>query len=85
MERARMSQTPYCPDKREKVDLEMMALGTIKLEEVGKDKDLVTYERVWEDLALDHSIDMTHSFWVGLLLEAIITRQDKVVELLGTM
>ena len=36
-ERARMAQTPRRPDKREKVDLDIMALETINLEEVVKD------------------------------------------------
>ena len=44
-ERAKMTQTPHHPDKREKVDLYMMALDIINLEEVGKDKGLATYER----------------------------------------
>ena len=36
-ERARMAQTPRRPDKREKFDLDIMALETINLEEVVKD------------------------------------------------
>ena len=30
-ERARMAQTPHHPDKRENIDLDMMALDTFKL------------------------------------------------------
>ena len=46
-EKTRRYQTPRHPDKREKVDLDMMALVTIVLEEVGKDKIFTTYEEVW--------------------------------------
>ena len=63
----------------------MMALDTINLEEVGKDEDLSIYEKVWEDFALDHSINTPHSFRMWLLLKAIIRRQEKAVELLGTL
>ena len=80
-----MAQTPLQPDKRENVDLDMMALYTINLEEVSKDEGLATYEKVWEASALAHSIDTPHSFWVGLLLAAISKRQEKAVELLGTL
>ena len=63
----------------------MMDLNTINLEDVGKDEVLLTYEKVWEALALAQSIDMPHSFQVRLFLEAISRRQDKVVELFGTL
>ena len=45
--RSSRTQTPFHRDKREKVDLDMMALVTIVLEEVGKDKIFTTYEEVW--------------------------------------
>ena len=37
-----MAQTPLKSDKMEKFDLDMMALDTINLEEVGKDEGLET-------------------------------------------
>ena len=80
-----MSQNPHRPDKREKVDLDMMALESINMEEVGNDEGLEIYENVWEASALAHSIDTIHSFWAGLLLEAIIRRQEKLVEILGIL
>ena len=42
-ERDKMARTPHRPYKSEKVDLDMMALDTIELEEVGKDEGLVIY------------------------------------------
>ena len=72
-------------DKREKVDLGMMALYTINLEEVGKDKGLATYGKVWEAYYLAHSVNIPHSFWVVLFLDAISSRQEKAVDLLGTL
>ena len=56
-ERARSAKKTHRPDKKEKIDLDMMALDTINLVEVGKDEGLATYEKVWEASALDHSID----------------------------
>ena len=38
-----------------------------------------------EASAWDHSIDMPQAFRVGLFLKAIIGRQKKAVELLGTL
>ena len=73
------------PDKKEKIDLDMMALDTINPEEVGKYEGLSTYEKVWGDYALDHSINTPHYFWVGLFLESVSRRQEKVMEILGTM
>ena len=73
-EKTRRYQTPRHPDKREKVDLDMMALYTINLEEVVKYEGLATYEKVWEDSDLAHSIYIPHSFWVGLFLETIKRR-----------
>ena len=35
VDRSSRDQTPLLPDKREEVDLDMMALDTINLEEVG--------------------------------------------------
>ena len=84
-ERTRMSQTPRHLDKREKFDLEMIALDTIKLEEIGKEEGLVTYEKVWAASDLDHYIDMPHYFQVGLFNEAIIRRQEKAMEILVTV
>ena len=65
--------------------MDMVSLETINLEDVGKYGGLSTYEKLWEDSALAHSIDTPHSFWVGLFLDAIIRRQEKAAELLGTM
>jgi len=73
--RARMAQIPCRPDKREKVDLDMMTLDTINLEEVGKDEGLATHEKVLEASAMAYSTDTLHSFWMGLFLEAISRRQ----------
>ena len=70
-----MSQNPHHPDKMENVDLDMMALDSINLEEVGKDEGLIIYEKVWEASAFTNSIDIPHYFWVGLFLEAISRRQ----------
>ena len=84
-ERSRRYQTPCRLDKREKFDLDMMALDTINLVEVGKDEGLATYEKVWEASALDHSIYIPHYFHASLFLEAISRRQKKEVELLGTL
>ena len=72
--RARKAQNHRRQEKRENVDLDMMALGNINLKEVGTDKDLDTYENVWEASSLNHSIDTPHSFWVRSFLEAMIRR-----------
>ena len=40
---------------------------------------------MWEDSALDHLIDILHSFQVGLFPKAISRSQEKSVELLGTL
>ena len=45
-ERDRIAQTSRHQDKREKVELDMMALDTINLEEVGRYEGLTTYEKV---------------------------------------
>ena len=45
-EKARMAQTPFHPDKRDKVDFYMMALEIINLKEGVKDESLATYEKV---------------------------------------
>ena len=37
---------------------------------------------MWKASDLAQSIDTPHSFWVGLVLEAISRRQEKAVELL---
>ena len=84
-ESTRMAQTPRCLDKREKVDLDMIALDTINLEKEGKVEDLATYEKMWEASALAHFINIPHLFWVGLFLEVISRSQDKAVELLGKL
>ena len=84
-ESTRMAQTPRRLDKREKVDLDMIELGTINLEEEGKVEDLATYEKMWEASALAHLINTPQPFWVGLFLEVISRSQDKAVELLGTL
>ena len=52
---------------------------------MGKDEGLAIYEKVWDSSALAHSINMPHSFRVGLFLEAISRSQEKAVELLGML
>ena len=71
--------------KRDKDDLDMMAPNTIKLEELGKNEGLGTYEKLWEAFTLSQSINIPHYFWVGLFLETISRRQEKTVELFGTL
>ena len=55
-----IAQTFRHQDKMEKVELDMKALDTINLEEVGRYEGFTTYEKVWEDSDLDHSINMPH-------------------------
>ena len=62
-----------------------MALDTINLYKVGMDEVLIIYKKVWEASASSNSISMPQSFWVGLFPEAISTRQDKAVYLLGIL
>ena len=45
----------------------MLALGTINLEEVGKDEGLVNCEKVLEAYDLDHSINMPPLLLVGVI------------------
>ena len=54
----------------------MMVLDTINLEEVGRDEGEGIYENLCGDSALDDSIGVTYSFWVGLLLDAISKNQE---------
>ena len=63
----------------------MLVLDTINMEELGKDEGLETCENLWEASALDHSVDMPYSFWVGLFLDTISRRHEKAVELLGKL
>ena len=62
-----------------------MELDTINLKEVGMDEGLAIYEKIPKASNSVHSIDMPQAFWVGLLLKAIIRRQEKVVDLLGNL
>ena len=83
--RSRKVQTPRHMEKIEKVELDVMALDTINLDEVGKDKLLETYEKLWGASDLAHSIDRPNSYQLGLFLEAISRRQEKAMEILGTL
>ena len=49
------------------------------------DEGLTIYENIRKASTSVHSIDMPQDFWVGLLLKSIIRRQEKVVDLLGTL
>ena len=63
----------------------MMTLDTINLEDVGKYEGLVIYEYLCQAYVWYHYIDTSHSFWVGLFIEATRRRQENMVYLFGTL
>ena len=49
------------------------------------DEGLTIYKNMWEAYDLDHSIDISQAFCVGLFLGDISSRKEKGVDLLGTL
>ena len=82
---ASTAQTPRRTVKGKQTDLDMMEIHTIKLVEVGMDESLTIYENMREASASDQSINTPQAFRVGLFLKAVSRRQDKAVDLLGTL
>ena len=84
-DKARKAQNPYPPFKGKQTDLDTTDLDNINLEEVEMDEVLTIYENMWEYSASDHLINTPQDFRVGLLLKGTIRRQEKAVDLLGTL
>ena len=84
-DKSRTDKTSRRPVKYKQTNLYIIELDTINLEEFEMDEGLTIYEKMWGASALDHSIDMNQAFWVGWLLKAISRRQEKAVDLWGTL
>ena len=82
-DKSKTSQTPLRTVKH--TNLDMMDIDTINLQEVGMNEGFTIYEKMLQASASDHSIGVPQAFWVGLFFKAIISRQQKEVELLGDL